>query len=29
MSSAPDPRAFLGVGWSFPVVLGADGDVRW
>jgi hypothetical protein len=27
MSSATDPRAFLGVGWAFPVVLGADGDV--
>lgn len=27
MAEPTDPRAFLGVGWSFPVVLGADGDV--
>lgn len=27
MAELTDPRAFLGVGWSFPVVLGPDGDV--
>ena len=25
--SAPDPRAFLGAGWSFPVTLTEGGDV--
>jgi phage baseplate assembly protein W len=27
MAGLTDPRAFLGTGWSFPVILGPNGDV--